>query len=467
MTIPSHLLRGAIAAAVLCIAGPSFAQPEEPTDEAPDADDPETEGDDAADTETDDAADDAEAGGDEPAESDEPSGGDAAAELEEAEAVADEGTAAVNADEAAEAKPDDEAKAEPGEHPFREQLKLSFGPLLLRPLVQVQVQAVPFAGEDSLIQNGDVADRGGFRLRRARTGFHGDFDNRAEFALSVELSSDAGGTAAMHDAWLGYTEYPFLSAYAGAQTVPVSRSALTSSGQQGLLERPLTVRAMAPLQQVGALVAGSLSDGLVTYAAGIFNGYQRKPRFYEGYEQSFAPLGNQFDGMAYGGRLGLEPVGPLGDHIMDVHHSDFAVGIGGGYQFSDGGARDIHIAGGDALLHVAGLHVLGEVLWSRSEPESRPTTSTPQLEGVTSFGIVAEAGYMILASTLGLTVRFELIDPNTEIEDESDDWLGTVGASYFLVEEIIRLSAEYTHREEMKGVSLDNDSFGLGLQLAL
>jgi len=463
VTISQSLLRGAITAAVLSFAGPSLAQPEDPSDEAPDSDaEQPAEEDDADEPEAAEEDDADEAPPADDAATDDRD--DAAAQLADAEAVTNEADADVKVDE--EPK-EDVPPPKPGEHPFREQLKLTFGPLLLRPLVQVQVQAVPFAGQDSLIQNGDLADRGGFRLRRARTGFRGDFDKRAAFALSVELSSDAGGAAAMHDAWFGYTEYPFLSAYAGAQTVPVSRSALVSSGNQGLLERPLTVRAMAPLQQVGAVLAGSLSDGLVSYAAGIFNGYQRKPRFYEGYEQSFAPLGNRFDGMAYGGRIALEPAAPLGEHIMDVHHSDFAVGVGGGYQFSDGGARDLHIAGGDVLLHASGLHVLGEFLWSRSEPESRPTTSTQQLEGVSSFGIVGEAGYMIIARTVGLTGRFELIDPNTEIEDESDDWLATVGASFFFVEEIMRLSAEYTHREEMKGVSLENDSFSLGLQLAL
>jgi len=464
VTISPFLLRGAIAAAVLLFAGPSLAQPEDPSDPAsPDgAPDPGDQPDTDSEPE---GADEDDA--DEAPPNDDPEDDDrdaAAAELAKAEAVTDEADAEVKADEE---PPKDAPVPKLGEHPFREQLKLTFGPLLLRPLVQVQVQAVPFAGQDSLIQNGDIADRGGFRLRRARTGFRGDFDERAAFALSVELSSDAAGAAAMHDAWFGYTEYPFLSAYAGAQTVPVSRSALMSSGQQGLLERPLTVRSMAPLQQVGAIVAGSLSEGLFSYAAGIFNGYQRKPRFYEGYEQSFAPLGNQFDGMAYGGRIALEPAAPIGDHMMDVHHSKFAIGVGGGYQFSDGGARDIHIAGGDVLVHASGLHVLAEALWTRSEPESRPTTSTPQLEGVSSYGIIGEVGYMIIARTVGLTGRFELIDPNTEIEDESDDWLATIGASFFFVEEILRLSAEYTHREEMKGVSLDNDSFGLGLQLAL
>jgi hypothetical protein len=417
-----------------------------------------------------------------PAEPDAPEEGDDAADVEEAPPPDDEG--APPAEPPPEEEPPPPPPAPPAPTPeaeeteatraageadvrLRDQLDLHAGPITLRPIVLVQVHATPFAGEDALIANGDIAERGGFRLRRARFGLGGDIDARAAFAVSAELSSDPGGIAQMHDAWVGYTEYEFLSVYAGAQTTPMSRSALTNSGNVALLERPLAVRALAPEQQVGAQIAGRVSDGFFSYALGLFNGFQRNPRFYEGYEQSFAPLGNRFDGLAYGGRVGLEPLGPLDPTIHDLRHSEPRFGVGGGYFFSDGGARNIHIAGGDALLHAYGLHVLGELLWSRAEPETRPTTSTPQLEDVTSFGLIAEAGYVVLRETLGLAIRFEWIDPNSAIEDESDDWLLTAGASFYFVEDILRLQAEFTHREETKGQSLDNDTFALGLQLAL
>ena len=74
---------------------------------------------------------------------------------------------------------------------------------------------------------------------------------------------------------------------------------------------------------------------------------------------------------------------------------------------------------------------------------------------------------MILADALGIPARFEWIDPNTNTDDEGDNWLITGGASYQLLERLLRVQAEYTHREEMHGLSLANDSVTLQFQVQL
>jgi hypothetical protein len=345
---------------------------------------------------------------------------------------------------------------------------VQLGPLALKPIVLVGVYATPYVGDDALVVAGDVAEEGGFRLRRARFGIDGDLERKVRFEVSAEIGSADEGDARIHDGWIGYVQFPFAQVFAGAHEVPFSRSAMTGSGDHALLERPFAVRAMAPQHQVGAHVEGHFRDGLFSYFAGAFNGFRRTDQFYRGYIENYAPLGNRFGGLAYVGRLATEPLGRLGATIEDIDHSRFRFGAGGGYFFSDGGARDVHSVGGDVLVHVAGVHVLGEVLWSRSVPESQPSEPTAQVAEISSFGLVGQAGYMILRRRLGVTVRVELIDPNIDSDDEGDNFVFSGGAAWrILGNENLKLGAEYTHREELFGLVLANDSVTLGLQLQL
>jgi hypothetical protein len=243
---------------------------------------------------------------------------------------------------------------------------------------------------------------------------------------------------------------------------------MTGSGDNALLERPFAVRAMAPQHQVGAHLEGRVLRGALGYAAGVYNGFSRSDRFYAGYKENYAPLGNRFGGLAYVGRLFTEPLGPLGPTIEDVGWSRFRFGAGAGYFFSDGSARDVHAVGGDVLVHAGGFHFLGEVLWQRTQPESQPTEPTELVTEVSSFGLVGEAGFMVLARRLGITARVELVDPNQDSDNEGDNVIITGGASFRpLANENLKIGAEYTHREELFGLVLDNDAVTLGLQLAL
>jgi hypothetical protein len=386
----------------------------------------------------------------------------APAELSAAEAGLDGGGAAGTAAATlpADGETDDSAD-------LREQAQLELGPLTLAPIVLLALQVTPYVGDDSFFQAGDIAEREGFRLRRGRLGFAGDFMERARFAVSTELSSSEDGKVRIYDAWLGYTQFEWLRAYAGARTVPYSRSALARSGNAALIERPLAVRAMAPQHQIGAALDGELWEGKLGYTGGVYNGFQRSEYFYAGYEENYAPFGNRFHGLAYAGRLRAAPLGRLDPTIADERHSPFRFGVGASYFYSDGGAVNTHSAAGDALLHVAGFHLLAEALWSLADPDETPTVPTDAVEQVTAFAAVGEAGYMILEEMLGVTARFEWIDPNTNTDNEGDNWLLTAGASYQLLDRLLRVQAEYTHREEINGLSLANDSFTLQFQLQL
>ncbi|WP_438009801.1 porin [Sorangium sp. So ce321] len=359
------------------------------------------------------------------------------------------------------------AGREPLEPGFRERARFSLGPLELRPIALLALQAAPYVGDDALSQAGDSAEQPGFRLRRVRAGLHGDVAGLVRFAISTELAGGDEGTARIHEAWGGVTAARALEVYAGARTVPFSRSAMLGAGEGALTERPLAVRAIAPFTQVGIQAEGYLQDRAFSYHAGVYNAFQRADQFYAGQSESLAPLGNRFEGIAVAGRLAAEPLGPLGRTLQDVARSPFRVGAGADGFFSNGGARTLYGASADVLVHASGLHALGEVLWTGASPRSVPTQPIAQVTSVSSLALVFEAGYMIVARKLGVSGRVEWIDPNMDVDDEGDNLVLTGGVSYHAYDDLVKAQLDYTHREELGGLSLANDALILQLQLSL
>jgi hypothetical protein len=96
-----------------------------------------------------------------------------------------------------------------------------------------------------------------------------------------------------------------------------------------------------------------------------------------------------------------------------------------------------------------------------------PTQPTTQTATVTSYGVVGEIGYVLLKERLGVTTRFEWIDPNTAVKDESDSWIFTGGFSYHVLQDFLKAQIDYTHREELHGKTLKNDSLVIQAQLRL
>ncbi|MEJ7728407.1 MAG: hypothetical protein WKG00_04250, partial [Polyangiaceae bacterium] len=121
-------------------------------------------------------------------------------------------------------------------------------------------------------------------------------------------------------------------------------------------------------------------------------------------------------------------------------------------------ARDVHAVGDAAGTSAASTSARCS---GRRRPESRPTEPTAL---VGEAGVVGEAGFMVVRRRLGISAR---VDPNQDTDDEGDNFVFTGGVSFRpLGNENIKVGAEYTHREELFGLALDNDALTLGLQLA-
>lgn len=335
------------------------------------------------------------------------------------------------------------------------------------PLALIQVQASPYVGKNASFLGGDIAERPGFRMRRSRLGVGASYEGLLKAEIQAELLTNAQVTILLNQAWIGVTPKPWFGAYIGLLDVPFSRSSLIPAADTALIDRPLAARALAPQQQLGAYAHGLLAGGKLQYYLGVYNGFQRFDQFYSGYRQPLAGFGNRFDNLAYAARIATSLDTP-GEEIPTVGDRKNRLNLGASYFYSDGGARDIHAVQVDGLLQRGGLRVLGEFLYSNTVPESVPTQPSSQTADITSYGIVAEAGYTF-RKMAGAHVRFEWIDPNTAVQDASDNWLVTAGLSFSppVIGKYCRLQLEYTHREEVFGLALENDAVTIQTQFML
>lgn len=424
----------------------------------------------------------------------------AAALAEEAPQVAPDAAGAAAPDEgapaapAADATPDEEAPqptqrevlkkalkdhaakggdARPGRFLGSSLLTYSQGDRLqLKAIGLLQTHLAFFTGDDNLIADGDPAEQAGFRIRRARLGVAGQaFRQHLAFELSFEATPDG---AALLDAWVGFTLMEELGVTVGAKKLPFSRFMMLGASKQVLHDRSMGSKAMAPARQVGLAVEGDIADGAFIYSLGAYNGFERRTNFHEGYVENAALEGNRFNNIAFAGRLASEPLGELGPHIADLRaegeRGDFLLGVGGAFYYNAGKTTESMGAEGDVHLKVAGLHFLGEFLWDTASPKSVPATPSTIPTDITRMAFAGEFGYafpLLRRMHLAFAARVEWIDDNTAREDEGDAMVVTGGVTLHWMRHHVMVGVDFTHREELKGVLLNNNTGLLHVQFAL
>lgn len=306
----------------------------------------------------------------------------------------------------------------------------------------VQIHLVPWAGEDALIENGDVATRAGFRLRRVRFGFESLFAKKLGLVLTINpLDSDQDQDGTISDAKLTYDVGQWGRLAFGAGKVPFARGSLVSSRRLASIERPLSVTKLTPARRLGITAEGRAWDQRIAYLAGVMNAT-------EGFG-----LGNQFGGLLGGGRVEIAPLGEI-------------LSIGGSGLFEEGPAVRTLALSADVLATYEGFSMLLEGLCDRKTPIDAPLVSPGVAANVERCGAYAELGY--LSTTLGpsaqVVVRAELFDDNRALEDTGDVALLSAGVNVDLFEELARVQLHYVGRFEMHGGRRDNDAVVLALQ---
>jgi phosphate-selective porin OprO/OprP len=126
----------------------------------------------------------------------------------------------------------------------------------------LQVDTRTFFG-DGGIQGNDA-----FLIRRARPIFSGTIFRDFDFQFNPDFG---GSTVQIFDAYLNYRYAPWLQARAGKFKSPVGLEYLQSDQVTLFNERALPT-ALVPGRDVGFQIWGDVAGGVVSYAAGIFNG---------------------------------------------------------------------------------------------------------------------------------------------------------------------------------------------------
>jgi phosphate-selective porin OprO/OprP len=107
-----------------------------------------------------------------------------------------------------------------------------------------------------------------FALRRVRPLFQGTLGKSFEFQIMPDFG---GGTTVLQDAWLDFKPSPKLRVRVGKYKAPVGLERLQSATALTFVERAFPTL-LVPNRDLGVMVHGELSGGIVAYAAGVFDG---------------------------------------------------------------------------------------------------------------------------------------------------------------------------------------------------
>jgi phosphate-selective porin OprO and OprP len=132
--------------------------------------------------------------------------------------------------------------------------------LQLRGLVQFDGRFYPGDTDDLLVNN--------FLLRRVRPIFQGTLARYFDFNLSPDFG---GGATVIQDAYLAVKVSPKLVVRIGKFKPPIGLEHLLSDPYLPFVERALPA-SLEPNRDVGVQISGDLANGVVSYAAGIFDG---------------------------------------------------------------------------------------------------------------------------------------------------------------------------------------------------
>jgi hypothetical protein len=311
----------------------------------------------------------------------------------------------------------------------------------------VQVHAVPYVGDDALVENGDPATRPGFRLRRSRIGFEGRlFREPLRIQLVIDLLEDQEDVGSVSDAKIVYDYTPQLRFALGAGKVPFARGSLESSRHLASIERPLSVSLIAPDRRLGATVEGEVLDSRLAYLVGFLNG-----------TEGFAD-GNEFGGFLSGGRLQYTVLGqPRGLSVEE----GVAVGVSGYYE--DAPATNGFALAADVLVAFSGASLTIEGLCDTRKPDDSPEVAPTIADEITRCGAYATVLYQLPNLPLEPAARVEMVDDNRDLEDAGDAWLASIGVNSEVLDPYLRAQLHYISRIERHGPARANESIVLSV----
>ncbi|MCB9744836.1 MAG: hypothetical protein H6741_03905 [Alphaproteobacteria bacterium] len=305
---------------------------------------------------------------------------------------------------------------------------------------------------------GDPEDDVGFKIRRARVGFTGEY-KQLDYGVVVGVSSGAdpiisdmqNRSVGIIDAYGAYTfgqgeDYSTRVVF-GTQRVPYGRENLVSSRELTLQERTVASNHLGPFREVGVLSDTTLKG--FRLRAGVFNGNE-------------SLYGDTDPGVMVAGRAEYT-LGP--GHAYQTYGAveGFTLGVGAGALYNRQSATQTLSYGGDVIVRVGGLAAMVEGHIEDVSPVSTQTYDPDVLVETRRMGGYAQVGYTV--KNIEPIVRFETFDDDRSTSDNGDLAIGVVGVTAHLVEDHLRLGGGYVMRIERGGQDLPNDTARLWSQI--
>ena len=164
--------------------------------------------------------------------------------------------------------------------------------------------------------DGGIKGNDGFILRRARPILSGTVFRNFDFLFVPDFG---GGTVQIQDAYMNYRYRPEFQLQAGKFKSPVGLEHLQADVNTSFNERSLATD-LVPNRDLGVELHGDLFGGVVSYAAGIFNG---APDY-----SGTATNADYEDNKAFAGRIFLQPW--KASEVTAL--KGFGFGLGGSYE---------------------------------------------------------------------------------------------------------------------------------------
>jgi phosphate-selective porin OprO/OprP len=179
----------------------------------------------------------------------------------------------------------------------------------------VQLKGVLQVDSRTFFHDAGIVGNDGFLLRRARPVLQGTVARDFDFLFVPDFG---GGSVQIFDAYLNYRYRPELQLRAGKMKSPIGLEQLVADVDTLFNERSL-VTDLLPNRDLGIVLQGDVLGGVVSYAAGIFNGL--------GDGRSTSNFDFE-DDKAFEGRVFFQPFKTTSLYSLQ----GFGFGVGGSYE---------------------------------------------------------------------------------------------------------------------------------------
>lgn len=265
-------------------------------------------------------------------------------------------------------------------------------------------------------------------VRRARSKVEGWVGTKN---VSYEIEVDYAAGLTIVDAFLNWdpSGSDALQVRLGQFKVPFGRERLTSSGKRQLVDRSDVSGDFTDGRDIGVQLWGRLSDGLVEYRAGAFNGNGR------------GVLGNPDGRRQYDARLMVQPFGKVGYDEGDFDSRPrprLAVGanveVDDNHGATDGNDLRRRVIGVDAAVKHRGRSAVLEYFSGHFEPES----GVP----LAARGLLLQGGWFVVPARVEVAARYGATLPERSAFGFRDRREAVIGASYYAAEHRLKIQAD-------------------------